>query len=72
MILRSKLSGLMEQEGIDQKTLAEQTGLSQTTIGKIYHGRFSRIDNHTLIALIKRFKLQSLDGLIEIVWEDSD
>ena len=72
MILRSKLPALMEREGLDQKTLSAQTGLSPTTVGKIYRSQFNRIDNHTVIALCRRFKLKSLDELIELVWEDSE
>jgi DNA-binding Xre family transcriptional regulator len=72
MILRSKLAQLMEREGVDQKTLAAETGLSPATVGKLYHSHFSRIDNHTVVALLKRFKLSSLDDLIEVVLEEGD
>jgi putative transcriptional regulator len=72
MILRSKLPALMEREGLDQKTLAAQTGLSPTTVGKIYRSQFNRIDNHTVTTLCRRFSLKTLDELLEIVWEDED
>lgn len=55
---------------MDQKTLAAETGLSPTTVGKLYRSHFNRIDNHTVVALLKRFKLTRLDDLIEVVIED--
>ena len=70
--MRSRLPELMAAAGVDQKTLAAETGLSPTTVGKLYRGHFNRIDNHTVIALLKRFKLTRLDDLIEVVLEDGD
>ena len=68
----SKLPQLMEAAGIDQKTLAAQTGLSATTVGKMYRGHFQRVDNHTIEALCLYFGLRKLDDLIAIEWEDGD
>ena len=62
----------MEAAGVNQKTLAAETGLSPTTVGKLYRSHFNRIDNHTVIALCKRFNLTKLDDLIEVVLEDED
>lgn len=70
MKLKSKLPALMEKKGIDQKTLAARTGLSPTTVGKIYNNHFKAIDNHTVTALMKHFRLKRLDDLLEVVWED--
>lgn len=70
--MKSKLPELMLREGIDQKTLAAKTGLSPTTVGKLYRSHFDRIDNHTVIALCKHFGIRKIDDLIEIVWEDHD
>jgi DNA-binding Xre family transcriptional regulator len=72
MNLKSKLPALMEKKGVDQKTVAAATGLSPTTVGKLYRSHFDRIDNHTVIALCKYFRLRKLDDLIEIVWESED
>jgi hypothetical protein len=72
MILRSRLPELMAAAGVDQKTLAAETGLSPTTVGKLYHSHFNRIDNHTVVTLLKRFKLTRLDDLIEVVVEGGD
>jgi DNA-binding Xre family transcriptional regulator len=69
----SKLPSLMESvEGLDQKTLAAKTGLSPTTVGKLYRGHFDRIDNHTVTTLCKFFGLKSISQLIEIEWEKGD
>jgi putative transcriptional regulator len=72
MILRSKLPELMAAAGVDQKTLAAQTGLSPTTVGKLYRSHFNRIDNHTVVTLLKRFQLTRLDDLIEVVMGGED
>lgn len=72
MRLKSKLPALMEKQGIDQKTLAAKTGLSPTTVGKIYNNHFKAIETHTVTILMKHFKLRRLDDLFEIVWEESD
>lgn len=72
MKLKSKLPELMKQRGLDQKTLAAKTGLSPTTVGKLYRNHFDRIDNHTVTTLCKYFGLRQLDELIEVVWEEDD
>ena len=70
--MRSKLPELMAAAGVDQKTLAAQTGLSPTTVGKLYRSHFNRIDNHTVVTLLKRFQLTRLDDLIEVVMGGED
>ena len=67
-----KLAALMDAQDIDQKTVATQTGLSPTTVGKLYRGHFNRIDNHTVMSLCRFFKLKTISDLIEIQWEDED
>ena len=66
MKLKSKLPALMEKRGVDQKTVAAQTGLSPTTVGKLYRNHFDRIDNHTVTTLCKYFGCKKLDDLIEL------
>jgi putative transcriptional regulator len=56
----------MEKRGVDQKTVAAQTGLSPTTVGKIYRNHFDRLDNHTITTLCKYFNCKKLDDLIEL------
>lgn len=67
-----KLPELMNQKGVDQKTLAAETGLSPTTVGKYYRCQFNRIDNHTVTTLCLYFGLKSISELIEIQWEKND
>ncbi len=62
----------MESKGLDQKTLAAQTGLSPTTVGKVYRGQFNRIDNHTVTTLCLYFGLKTISDLIDIKWEKDD
>ena len=68
----SKLPKLMESKGIDQKTLAYQTGLSPTTVGKVYRGQFNQIDKHTFTTLCLYFGLKTISDLIDIQWEKDD
>ncbi len=56
----------MEIQGLDQKTLAAETGLSPTTVGKVYRGQFNRIDNHTVKTLCLYFGLKTISELIDI------
>ncbi len=72
MKMISKLAKLMDEKGIDQKTLSAETGLSPTTVGKIYRAQFNRIDNHTVHSLCKYFGLKTISDLIEIEWEAND
>ncbi len=72
MKMISKLPKLMESKGLDQKTLAAQTGLSPTTVGKVYRGQFNRIDNHTVTTLCLYFGLKTISDLIDIKWEKDD
>ena len=62
----------MESKGLDQKTLAFHTGLSPTTVGKIYRSQFNQIDNHTVTTLCRYFKLKTISDLIDIQWEKND
>lgn len=68
----SKLPDLMNAQSLDQKTLAARTGLSPTTVGKLYRGHFDRIDNHTVTTLCRYFGLKSISQLIEVEWQDGD
>jgi len=70
--MKSKLPYLLQKQGIDQKTLAARTGLSPTTVGKIYNNHFKALETHTVTTLMKYFKLKRIDDLIEVVLEDED
>ena len=65
----SKLPELMKKKGLNQKQVAEATGLSPGTVNKIYKNKFDRIDNHTVTTLCKYFELKSISELIEIKLE---
>ena len=70
--MKSKLPELMKAREVDQKTVAAATGLSPTTVGKIYRSHFDRIDNHTVTRLCKYFGLRKLDELLELIPEEGD
>jgi DNA-binding Xre family transcriptional regulator len=67
-----KLKNLLEQHKISQLGLAQQTGLSHGTVGKLARGEFTRIDENTVISLCKFFNLRTISDLIEIQMEDGD
>ncbi|MBE9156004.1 helix-turn-helix transcriptional regulator [Nodosilinea sp. LEGE 06152] len=60
------LAKLMEERGLSQASLAEATGLSPNTVGKLYRNQFSRIDMETIVTLCKYLGCQSISELIEI------
>ncbi len=64
--MRSRLKELMERDGVNQKDLAAQTGISPTTIGKVYRNQFTRIDCDTVLKLYKRFNCSTLTDLLEV------
>lgn len=70
--MRCKLPALMKAAKINQKELAQATGLSPTTVGKLYRGHFDRVDTTTITVLLTHFQLTSLDDLFEVVIEDGD
>jgi DNA-binding Xre family transcriptional regulator len=72
MKMISKLPELMKKRGVDQKTVAFHTGLSPTTVSKLYRNHFDRVDSGTITALCKYFELRSLSDLLEIERETSD
>ncbi len=61
-----KLPQLMEAKGINQKQLASATGLSPTTISKLYRNQLDRFDRNTVLKLCEFFECKSIGELIEI------
>lgn len=61
-----KLPYLMETKGINQKQLAAATGLSPTTISKLYRNQLDRFDKNTVLKLCEFFGCKSINELIEI------
>ena len=66
-----RLSDLMASRGINQKDLAVVTGLSPTTISKLYRNQIDRFDRKTLLILLDYFQCDSLSELLEIVESQS-
>ena len=64
--MKTKLPEIMELHNLNQKQVAQNTGLSPSTIGKLYRGTFERIDNNTIETLCYYFGLDSIADLIEI------
>ena len=61
-----KLPQLMEAKGINQKDLAAATGLSPTTISKLYRNQLDRFDRNTVLKLGQFFSCKSISELIDI------
>lgn len=72
MKLRSKLPALMEKKGVDQKTVAAVTGLSPTTVSKLYRNQLDRFDRRTITVLCEYFGCKKLDDLIELLPGEKD
>jgi DNA-binding Xre family transcriptional regulator len=67
-----KLSKLMASRGVAITTVAGETELSASTISKLYHNYFDRIDGKTIESLCRYFDLKSIDDLFEISIETID
>lgn len=67
MKVRCKLKKLMAEvdPNLPQSRIAEETGLSPTTIRKLYRNEFARIDNDTTTTLSRYFG-QKLNRPIQI------
>jgi DNA-binding XRE family transcriptional regulator len=58
-VLGAKIKEARKSQGLDQKQLAEQVGLTASTIGKIEAGKFSsEIDIYIKIGIVLNFKLE--------------
>jgi len=66
-----KLKELMKAKKLTQTQVCSETGLSPSTVGKLYRSQFERIDNATLITLCKYFRVGIAD-LFEVVFEAED
>lgn len=62
-----KLAQLMDSRSLSQKQVAHDTGLSPTTVSKLYRNQLDRFDKNTLITLCQYFKCKSISELIDIV-----
>ncbi len=66
-----KLKDLMEEQGLTQIEVAQATGLSPTTVGKLYRNQFERIDKATLMSLCQFFR-KGIEDIFEVVFEEGD
>lgn len=55
MQVKCNLRSFMEEREMNQLEVANKTGLSPTIIGRLYHERFSRLDNQTVIKICQLF-----------------
>jgi|GEM_PF-1035564 putative transcriptional regulator len=72
MRLNCKLKELMDSQNITQTALAEKTGLSPGTIGRLYRNQVTRIDEKTVEALCRYFQIRNISDLFQIEWERAD
>lgn len=57
MDVKCKLIDYMSDRGLTQQDVAGGTGLSPTIIGRLYHNRFSRLDNQTVVKICRFFEV---------------
>lgn len=62
-----KLPELMTARNLTQKQVSTDTGLSPTTISKLYRNQLDRFDKNTLLTLCQYFNCKSINELIEII-----
>ncbi len=68
-----KLKQLMDERGLNQLKLSQETGLSPTTIGNLYRNQvLRRIDCDTAEVLMDYFGLRTLSDLYERQKEDDE
>lgn len=58
MSVKSRLKEKMESQGLTQQAVAGGTGLSPTIVNRLYHNRFSRLDNRTVEVICNFFGVQ--------------
>jgi DNA-binding Xre family transcriptional regulator len=58
MEVKCRLQEFMDEQDLTQQEVAARTGLSPTIIGRLYHNRFSRLDNQTVIKVCQLFEVQ--------------
>lgn len=56
--VKCNLKQLMEEKELTQQQVAGKTGLSPTIINRLYHNRFSRLDNNTVEEICSFFGVQ--------------
>ncbi|MEB3828857.1 helix-turn-helix domain-containing protein [Phormidium sp. CCY1219] len=64
------LDELMQQRGLTQQQLSEETGIAPAGIRAYQHNSFRRIDRDTLATIAGYFKLRSLDELFTFVYKE--
>lgn len=62
-----KLKDLMEERGLSQKAVYEETGLQPLTIRNLYRNEWQRVDKETVVKLMDYFKIKDLTDLFEVV-----
>ncbi len=63
VVVKNNLRVLMAKHKMDIKTVHERTGLSRTTISKLYNEQSTKIGLDTIVALCKLFDCEISDLL---------
>ncbi|WP_254566839.1 helix-turn-helix transcriptional regulator [Oscillatoria sp. HE19RPO] len=64
------LDELMQQRGLTQQQLSEDTGIAPAGIRAYQYNSFRRIDRATLSTIAGYFQLKSFDDLFTIVYKE--
>jgi putative transcriptional regulator len=58
MPVKSRLKEFMQDKALTQQEVAGATGLSPTIVNRLYHNRFSRLDNGTVETICSFFNVE--------------
>jgi putative transcriptional regulator len=72
MKIEIKLKNLLIERDIEQKQLAEMTGLTERTISELVNNKVKRVPKEALEKIAVALKINDLNEIITLVNEESD
>lgn len=64
--IKSKLKSILTQKGINRKSLAEETGVLNSTVHELYKEYPTKLDLEAMLAICKYLGLEKISSMIEI------
>jgi putative transcriptional regulator len=72
MKIEIKLKNLLIERDIEQKQLAEMTGLTERTISELVNNKVKRVPKEALEKIAVALKINDLNEIITLVNEEND
>jgi putative transcriptional regulator len=72
MKIEIKLKNLLIERDIEQKQLAEMTGLTERTISELVNNKLKRVPKEALEKIAVALKINDLNEIITLVNEEND